>query len=66
MWRIANMIGGMLAAWWLTILTVGPLLGSFITEPAAMTISAYLIAHKFYDLSPSENFKYATISAFCL
>ncbi len=61
MWRIANTIGGMLAAWWLTILTFGPLLGSLITEPAAMTISAHLIANKFYDLNPSERFKYATI-----
>lgn len=61
MWRIANLMGGMLSAWWLTILTVGPILGSFITEPAAMTISAYLIANKFYELNPSERFKYATI-----
>ena len=30
-------------AWWLAILTVGPLLGSFITEPAAMTICALLL-----------------------
>ena len=27
-------------AWWVTILIVGPLLGSFVTEPAAMTICA--------------------------
>lgn len=49
------------AAWWLTILTVGPLLGSFITEPAAMTISALLLARQFYDLKPSPRFKYATL-----
>lgn len=61
MWRISNLMGGTLTAWWLTILTFGPLLGSFITEPAAMTISAHLIANKFYDLGPSEKFKYATI-----
>ncbi len=58
---IANMLGGSLAAWWLTILTLGPILGSFITEPAAMTISALLLASKLYDLHPSEKFKYATI-----
>jgi hypothetical protein len=58
---IAGRLGGSLAAWWLTILTVGPILGSFITEPAAMTISALLLAAKLYDLHPSENFKYATI-----
>jgi hypothetical protein len=59
--KIANLLGGSLTAWWLAILTLGPLLGSLITEPAAMTISALLLAHKFYDLEPSESFKYATI-----
>lgn len=49
------------AAWWLSILTVGPLLGSFITEPAAMTISALLLARQFYDLNPSKKFRYATL-----
>jgi hypothetical protein len=58
---IANFLGGTLAAWWFTILTVGPLLGSLITEPAAMTISALLLARKMYDLGPSVRFKYATI-----
>jgi hypothetical protein len=61
MWKIANLLGGTLTAWWFTILTIGPLLGSLITEPAAMTISALLLAHKLYDLEPSEKFKYATI-----
>ncbi len=61
LWKIASFFGGMLAAWWLTILTVGPILGSFITEPAAMTISALLLAEKFYSLNPSDKFKYATI-----
>lgn len=61
MWKVANLFGGTLPAWWLTILTVGPVLGSLITEPAAMTISALLLANKFYDLQPSEKFKYATI-----
>ena len=49
------------AAWWLTILTIGPLLGSFITEPAAMTICALLLARQFYDLEPSTRLKYATL-----
>ena len=61
MWRIANLFGGTLTVWWLTILTVGPVLGSLITEPAAMTISALLLAKKFYDLEPSKKLKYATI-----
>jgi hypothetical protein len=49
------------AAWWLSILIVAPLLGSFITEPAAMTIAALLIGHQFYLLEPSPKFKYATL-----
>lgn len=49
------------AAWWLTILIVGPLLGSLITEPGAMTISALLLARQFYDLEPSLRLKYATL-----
>lgn len=61
LWKIANLLGGTLTGWWFTILTIGPLLGSLITEPAAMTISALLLANKLYDLEPSEKFKYATI-----
>ena len=47
---LAGVGGRKPAAWWLSILTVGPLLGSFITEPAAMTICALLLARQFYDL----------------
>ena len=49
------------AAWWLSILIVAPLLGSFITEPAAMTIAALLLGRQFYLLDPSPQFKYATL-----
>jgi hypothetical protein len=49
------------ASWWLAILTLGPLLGSFITGPAAMTICALLLRHRFYSLQPSERLKYATL-----
>jgi hypothetical protein len=59
--KIANMLGGSLIAWWLSILTLGPLIGSFITEPAAMTIAALLLGRKFYVLEPSTRFKYATL-----
>ena len=58
---MASLGGGTPAAWWLTILTIGPLLGSFITEPAAMTICALLLARQFYDLQPSTRLKYATL-----
>jgi hypothetical protein len=60
--RIATKLGGTLTAWWFTILTLGPLLGSFITEPAAITISALLLAKKFYVLEPARRLKYATIA----
>jgi hypothetical protein len=59
--RVANIGRATPAAWWLTILTIGPLLGSFITEPAAMTISALLLGRQFYDLQPSARLKYATL-----
>lgn len=49
------------AAWWLSILIIAPLLGSLITEPAAMTIAALLLARKFYPLKPSGRFAYATL-----
>ena len=49
------------ASWWLAILTLGPLLGSLITGPAAMTICALLLRHRFYSLKPSERLKYATL-----
>lgn len=59
--RIARLVGGTVTAWWLTILTLGPLLGSFITEPATMTICALLLVRKFYELGPSPRLKYATL-----
>lgn len=49
------------AAWWLSILIIAPLLGSFITEPAAMTIAALLLGHQFYRYEPTTTFKYATL-----
>ncbi len=59
--RVAALGGGSPAAWWVAILTVGPLLGSFVTEPAAMTICALLLGRQFYDLRPSSRLKYATL-----
>lgn len=58
---IARIGFGSVAAWWLSILIVAPLLGSFITEPAAMTIAALLLARQFYALKPSPRFAYATL-----
>jgi hypothetical protein len=58
---IAGLFGGTLTAFWVVTLAVGPILGSFITEPAAMTISAMLLARAFYELEPSGKFKYGTL-----
>lgn len=48
-------------SFYVTSLIIGPLLGSFITEPAAMTLVALLLKEKFFDHRMSEKFKYATI-----
>jgi hypothetical protein len=53
--------GDSVVRWWFVLLTVGPVLGSFITEPAAMTICALLLAKKFYDVGPSSTLRYATL-----
>ncbi len=48
-------------AFFLVALILGPLLGSFITEPAAMTVTALLLRERFYDHDPSTKLKYAVI-----
>jgi hypothetical protein len=60
--RVVAALGrGTTGAWWLAILIVAPVLGSFITEPAAMTIAALLLARQFYALKPSPRLAYATL-----
>ncbi|MFT5882266.1 MAG: hypothetical protein ACI9FG_000766 [Crocinitomicaceae bacterium] len=58
---VARLFGGGPAAWWISIITIAPILGSFITEPAAMTIAAMLLAKRFFDKNPPANFAYATL-----
>lgn len=58
---IANSLGGTLSAWWFTLLTLGPILGSLITEPGAMALSALLLSRQFYDVKPSHKLAYATL-----
>lgn len=49
-------------AFFLTTMVMGPLLGSFITEPAAMTVTAIILLKNFYSKGEmSDKFKYATI-----
>ncbi len=62
LWGIVKIFGNSLEAWWLTILIIAPLLGSFITESAAMTIAAFLLVDKFYGLNPSNKLKYITLA----
>ncbi|HUL59753.1 MAG TPA: putative Na+/H+ antiporter [Anaeromyxobacteraceae bacterium] len=59
--RFAKLGGGTPLAWWLSTLTIGPLLGSFITEPAAMIICALLLSRRVFDLGPSPRLRYATL-----
>ncbi|MBS0656990.1 MAG: putative Na+/H+ antiporter [Verrucomicrobia bacterium] len=59
--RLAGLVGGSGAAWWWAILIGGAALGSFITEPAAMTLCALLLAQRFYVHQPSMRFRYATL-----
>lgn len=48
-------------AYYATVLSVGPLLGSFITEPAAMTLSALLLRERFIQKNAPNIFKYGTL-----
>ncbi|PJD95185.1 MAG: hypothetical protein CK425_09370 [Parachlamydia sp.] len=58
---IARIGNGSVQSWWWVILTVGPISGSFITEPGAMTISALLLAKQFYRFAPSQLLAYSTL-----
>lgn len=59
--QIAKIGNSSIQSYWWTLLAVGPLLGSFITEPASMTICALLLAKQFYVYRPSLKFSYATL-----
>ncbi|MCB0394272.1 MAG: putative Na+/H+ antiporter, partial [Bdellovibrionales bacterium] len=48
-------------AFYFTALTIGPLLGSFITEPAAMTVTALILLKRYYSHDISKKLMYATI-----
>ena len=49
-------------AFYCSALIIGPLLGSFITEPAAMTVTALILQKNFYSQEGmSMKFKYATL-----
>lgn len=48
-------------SFYVAALVLGPILGSFITEPAAMTVTALILQKNFYSKDMSMKFKYATL-----
>ena len=48
-------------SFYISALVIGPLLGSFITEPAAMTVTALILLDYFYSGKMSTKFRYATL-----
>ena len=48
-------------SFFLTALSVGPLLGSFITEPAAMTLLAIVLKRRYFDQGISSQLAYAAL-----
>jgi hypothetical protein len=59
--KLGKFFGDSPESWWLTILTVGPILGSIFTEVAAMTISALLLRKRIYTRHPSKRLAYGTM-----
>lgn len=49
------------AAFYMAALFLGPLLGSFITEPAAMTLLALVLKRRYFDRGISRKLAYATL-----
>ena len=49
-------------AFYLLVLTIVPLLGSFITEPAAMTLAALMLRDRYFVQGVSKHLKYATLA----
>ena len=47
--------------YYLVCMSVGPVLGSFITEPAAMTVTAMLLLKRFYGRGISRRLMYVTL-----
>jgi hypothetical protein len=48
-------------AFYFIVLALVPLMGSFITEPAAMTLAALLLREHFFSKNISSRLKYATV-----
>jgi len=48
-------------SYYFVVLSIAPLFGSFITEPAAMTLSALLLRERFMHKDAPSRFKYGTL-----
>lgn len=48
-------------SYYIAVLSLGPLLGSLITEPAAMTLTAMLLRERYFSAISPPAFKYATL-----
>ena len=53
-------LGGSLG-YYLVVMVMVPLMGSFITEPAAMTLAALILGNRFFARNLSARLKYATL-----
>jgi hypothetical protein len=49
-------------AFYLISLILGPLLGSFITEPASMTVTALILRDRYFTAKVSDRFRYTTLA----
>jgi hypothetical protein len=49
-------------AFYLICLIIGPLLGSFITEPAAMTVTALILRDRYFTTAASDRFRHVTLA----
>lgn len=60
--QIARPFGGSPRALWSLALTIGPWLGSLITEPAAIAMTAVFLTRTFYSQKPSQTLRYVTLA----
>ncbi|MDN3506660.1 MAG: putative Na+/H+ antiporter [Simkaniaceae bacterium] len=58
---VGKFFGNSAESWWLATLTLGPILGSLITEAAAMTICVLLLRKRIYTRHPSNRLAYGTM-----
>jgi len=49
-------------AFYLVSLIIGPMLGSFITEPASMTVTALLLRDRYFTSEASDRLRYVTLA----